>query len=62
MEIVSCLCFVRPGNGFSVRFTLSAKYDVNGKHEHPLFTFLKVPSFIGPVHELNVILLTAEVV
>lgn len=32
---------VRPGNGFVPNFTMFKKIDVNGKNEHPLFTYLK---------------------
>ena len=46
---------VRPGGGFKPSFTMFSKLEVNGKNEHPLFTFLKVklycrPSFIACVY------------
>ncbi|KAK4299059.1 hypothetical protein Pmani_028649 [Petrolisthes manimaculis] len=40
-EILNGVKHVRPGNGFTPSFTLFKKVDVNGKNEHPLFTFLK---------------------
>jgi len=33
--------YVRPGNGFTPNFTLFKKGDVNGKDEHPMYTYLK---------------------
>lgn len=36
------LKYVRPGNGFVPAFPLSDKTEVNGLHEHKLFTYLKV--------------------
>ncbi|XP_023791228.1 glutathione peroxidase 1-like [Cyanistes caeruleus] len=33
--------YVRPGNGFKPNFIMFEKCEVNGKDEHPLFTFLK---------------------
>ncbi|KAG8228044.1 hypothetical protein J437_LFUL007214 [Ladona fulva] len=40
-EILNGIRHVRPGNGFRPKFPLTAKLDVNGEKEHPLFTFLK---------------------
>ncbi|RVE73135.1 hypothetical protein OJAV_G00047210 [Oryzias javanicus] len=40
-EILNCLEYVRPGNGFAPNFQLLEKVDVNGKDAHPLFVFLK---------------------
>jgi len=41
-EILHCLKYVRPGGGFKPNFELTAKVDVNGLKEHPLYSFLKV--------------------
>jgi len=41
-EILNCLKYVRPGHGFEPNFELTAKIDVNGPNEHPLYSFLKV--------------------
>uniref|UniRef100_A0A3B1J7S8 Glutathione peroxidase 1 n=1 Tax=Astyanax mexicanus TaxID=7994 RepID=A0A3B1J7S8_ASTMX len=40
-EILNCLKYVRPGNGFEPRFQLLEKVEVNGTNAHPLFEFLK---------------------
>lgn len=40
-EIMNGVEHVRPGAGFKPAFTVFTKVDVNGKTEHPLFTFLK---------------------
>ncbi|MBN3274302.1 GPX1 peroxidase, partial [Polyodon spathula] len=40
-EILHCLKYVRPGNGFVPNFTLLQKVDVNGKDADPMFNFLK---------------------
>lgn len=40
-EILNCLKYVRPGNGFEPQFQLLEKVDVNGKDAHPLFVFLR---------------------
>nr|ABU49600.1 glutathione peroxidase [Paralichthys olivaceus] len=40
-EILRCLKYVRPGNGFEPKFQLLEKVDVNGKDAHPLFVYLK---------------------
>lgn len=40
-EILHCLQYVRPGNGFKPSFQLLEKADVNGKDTHPLFVYLK---------------------
>lgn len=40
-EILMSLKYVRPGNGFEPNFQLLEKVDVNGKHAHPLFVYLK---------------------
>ncbi|KAK1799964.1 hypothetical protein P4O66_006477 [Electrophorus voltai] len=40
-EILNCLKYVRPGNGFEPHFPLLEKVEVNGKDAHPLFVFLK---------------------
>ena len=36
------LKYVRPGNGFVPNFPLTQTTDVNGVHQHPLYTYLKV--------------------
>jgi len=41
-EILNCLKYVRPGDGFEPNFELTVKIDVNGPNEHPLYSFLKV--------------------
>lgn len=41
-EIMNGLRYVRPGNGFVPAFPLSSKTEVNGLHEHKMFTYLKV--------------------
>lgn len=40
-EILLSLKYVRPGKGFEPKFPLLEKVDVNGKHAHPLYVFLK---------------------
>uniref|UniRef100_A0A3B3QVV4 Glutathione peroxidase n=1 Tax=Paramormyrops kingsleyae TaxID=1676925 RepID=A0A3B3QVV4_9TELE len=40
-EILKCLKYVRPGNGFEPKFRLLEKVEVNGENAHPLFVFLK---------------------
>ncbi|CAB1415354.1 unnamed protein product [Pleuronectes platessa] len=40
-EILNCLKYIRPGNGFEPKFQLLEKVDVNGKDAHPLFDYLK---------------------
>ncbi|KAJ9585519.1 hypothetical protein L9F63_002685 [Diploptera punctata] len=40
-EIMNGIQYVRPGSDFVPNFQLFNKLDVNGKEEHPLFTFLK---------------------
>lgn len=40
-EILNCLRYVRPGEGFQPNFELTEKMEVNGPTEHPLFTYLK---------------------
>uniref|UniRef100_T1INU7 Glutathione peroxidase n=1 Tax=Strigamia maritima TaxID=126957 RepID=T1INU7_STRMM len=51
VEIYNGIKHVRPGNGFEPAFQLFVKIDVNGEHEHPLYTFLKV-SFCPPVDSI----------
>ena len=34
--------YVRPGGGFEPNITLFEKSDINGDHEIPLYTYLKV--------------------
>lgn len=57
-EILECLRYVRPGNGFQPNFELTEKMNVNGPEENPIFTYLKkyCPSpweTFAPVHLLN---------
>ncbi|XP_046392245.1 glutathione peroxidase-like [Ischnura elegans] len=40
-EILNGIKHVRPGKGFEPNFPLTAKTEVNGAHEHPLYTYLK---------------------
>jgi len=40
-EILNGVKHVRPGNGFVPNFQLFKKLEVNGKNEHPLYTYLK---------------------
>jgi glutathione peroxidase len=40
-EILNGIRHVRPGNDFKPKIKLLRKIDVNGKNEHPLYTFLK---------------------
>jgi len=40
-EMLNGIKYVRPGNGFVPNFPITAKIDVNGEHEHPLYSFLK---------------------
>lgn len=40
-EILNGVMYVRPGRGFVPNFHMSAKTEVNGANEHPLYTFLK---------------------
>jgi len=48
-ELLDGLKYVRPGGGFVPNFPMFKKVDVNGKNEHPLFTYLK--SECGPTSE-----------
>ena len=41
-ELMNTLKYVRPGYGFVPDFPVVGKLDVNGQHESPIFTFLKV--------------------
>ncbi|KAL4229488.1 Glutathione peroxidase 3 [Mactra antiquata] len=41
VELMDGLKYVRPGDGFIPKFPLTQKIDVNGIHEHPMYTFLK---------------------
>lgn len=41
-EILNGIRHVRPGNGFRPNFQLFKKIEVNGKNQHPLYTYLKV--------------------
>ena len=41
-ELLNALKYVRPGNGYTPNFIMTAKTDVNGANEHPFYTFLKV--------------------
>ena len=38
------LKYMRPGKGFVPNFPLTAKSDVNGARQHPLYTYMKVGS------------------
>ncbi|KAF0987815.1 hypothetical protein HZS_7004, partial [Henneguya salminicola] len=40
-EVLNCLKYVRPGNGYEPNFKVFAKIFVNGEDEHPLFRYLK---------------------
>ncbi|XP_072046496.1 glutathione peroxidase-like [Amphiura filiformis] len=40
-ELLNSLKYVRPGNGYEPNFIMTAKDEVNGQNEHPLYTFLK---------------------
>ncbi|XP_072046497.1 glutathione peroxidase 3-like [Amphiura filiformis] len=40
-ELLNCMKYVRPGNGYEPNFIVTAKDEVNGPDEHPLYTFLK---------------------
>ena len=42
LEVINSIRYVRPGNGFKPRMTMFRKIKVNGAHERPLFTYLKV--------------------
>ena len=42
LEVINSIRYVRPGNGFKPRMTMFRKIEVNGAHERPLFTYLKV--------------------
>ncbi|CAH1269229.1 glutathione peroxidase 2-like [Branchiostoma lanceolatum] len=41
-EILRCLRAVRPGNRYSPNFQLFSKVDINGKHGHIVFEYLKL--------------------
>ena len=43
-EILNGIRYVRPGNNFVPDLTLFRKIEVNGRSEHGLFTYLKVPN------------------
>lgn len=45
-ELMNGLKYVRPGNGFEPSFPFFKKIDVNGENEHPLYTYLKVRTYI----------------
>eukprot|EP00794_Sanderia_malayensis_P010046 gene10046-11076_t len=40
-EILNCLQYVRPGNGFVPKIDVFSKVEVNGENVHPLFKYLK---------------------
>ena len=40
-EILNCLKYVRPGNGFTPKFKLFQKADVNGASQHPVYAWMK---------------------
>ncbi|KAF1741775.1 hypothetical protein MXB_4091, partial [Myxobolus squamalis] len=40
-EILNCLKYVYPGDGFEPNFRIFGKLFTNGADEHPLFRFLK---------------------
>jgi len=40
-EIINCLKYVRPGNGFEPKCIVFDKVSVNGEGEHPVFSWLK---------------------
>lgn len=40
-EILHCLKYVRPGDGFEPNFELTEKIEVNGENEHPMFTYMR---------------------
>ena len=42
IEIMHCVEYVRPGNGFKPNFDILVKRDVNGNNEDELYTWLKV--------------------
>lgn len=44
-EILHCLKYARPGYGYAPNFPIFSKIDVNGEHEIPLFTHLKVRQY-----------------
>lgn len=48
-EILNGIKYVRPGGGFVPNFQMFKKIDVNGKDEHPLYTYLK--SMCGPTSD-----------
>ncbi|KAK3612462.1 hypothetical protein CHS0354_032076 [Potamilus streckersoni] len=48
-EILNGLKYVRPGNGYEPKFTLTQKIDVNGDKEHSIYTYLK--SYCGPTSD-----------
>jgi len=55
-EILNCLKYVRPGNGYVPKFRISEKINVNGIDVHPLYTFLKgvcpQPSPVIPMYPI----------
>ncbi|KAJ8317977.1 hypothetical protein KUTeg_003068 [Tegillarca granosa] len=40
-EILNGIKYIRPGGGFVPNFDMFDKIDVNGKNEHPLYTYIK---------------------
>jgi glutathione peroxidase len=40
-EILNMIKYVRPGDGFEPNFELTHKIEVNGRNEHPLYSYLK---------------------
>lgn len=40
-EILSCLKYVRPGDGYEPKFPVFQKRDVNGENADPIFSYLK---------------------
>lgn len=41
-EILNCLQYVRPGNGYIPKFDMFSKVEVNGEDAIPLYKWLKV--------------------
>ncbi|XP_030628612.1 glutathione peroxidase 6-like [Chanos chanos] len=49
-EVLNVLKYVRPGGGFVPKFPVYGRVKVNGLHEHPLFTYLKMACpYVNPI-------------
>ena len=52
-EILNCLEYVRPGNGFQPNFPLCQKILVNGASQDPMYVWMKSQCGIPPQSEIG---------